>query len=179
MKLIEPSMEYDRQIQAYRQDFLDAGEPSDGTSSVLRYARTQDWLDRMALYARPETTPPDRVPCTQYLFVREDDGKIVGMLQLRHYLNEELEKYSGHIGYSVCPSERRKGYATQMLAAALEKCRERGLRRVMISCRPDNEGSRRTILHNGGVYESTVWYPEREYFLERYWIELVGVSPAV
>ena len=112
------------------------------------------------------------MPCTQYIYVRACDGKIVGMIQIRHYLNEMLEKYAGHIGYSVCPSERRRGYATRMLSAALDKCREMGLRRVMISCRPDNEASRRTILRNGGVYENTVWEPERDRALERYWIEL-------
>lgn len=172
MRLIEPTMEYDAQIQAYRQDFLNDGSLADGTGSVLRYESTRDWLEHQEQYRHAETVPPDRVPCTQYIYVRENDGKIVGMLQIRHYLNEMLEKYSGHIGYSVCPSERKKGYATQMLAAALETCREMGLSRVMLSCRPENEGSRRTILHNGGVYDSTVYEPEKERYLERYWIEL-------
>ena len=94
------------------------------------------------------------------------------MLQIRHELNASLQRYSGHIGYSVCPSERRKGYATRMLAAALDICREMGLSRVMISCTPDNEASRRTILKNGGVYENTVYEPERGRSLERYWITL-------
>ncbi len=172
MLLIEPTMEYDAQIQAYRKDFLDAGDLADGTGSVLRFERTRDWLDQVERCRYKETVPPDRVPCTQYIYVRETDGKIVGMIQIRHYLNELLAKYSGHIGYSVCPSERRKGYATQMLAAALEKCREMGLARVMLSCRPENEASRRTILRNGGVYESSVREPERDRYLERYWIAL-------
>ncbi|MBQ6146940.1 MAG: GNAT family N-acetyltransferase, partial [Clostridia bacterium] len=94
------------------------------------------------------------------------------MLQIRHYFNEYLEKYSGHIGYSVRPSERRKGYATAMLRDALPYCRELGIRDVLISCLTDNEGSRRTILRNGGVYESTVLEPERDRYLERYWIHL-------
>ena len=172
MILTEPSMAYDAQIQAYRADFLAAGNPAEGSGSVLRFSRTEDWLAQVAHYSRAETTPPDRVPCTQYIYVREDDGKIVGMLQLRHYLNEILERYSGHIGYAVCPSERRKGYATQMLAAGLEECRARGMSRVMLSCTPENEASRRTILRNGGVYDSTVLEPERGRYLERYWITL-------
>ena len=172
MILITPTIEFAPQIRAFRQAFLDAGAASEGSGSLLRFDDPADWLAHVARYADPETVPPDRVPCSQYLYVRETDGKIVGMIQIRHYLNEMLEKYSGHIGYSVCPDERRKGYETRMLAAALDKCREMGLTRVMISCRPDNEASRRTILKNGGVYENTVWEPDRGRSLERYWIEL-------
>ena len=94
------------------------------------------------------------------------------MLAVRHFLNETLEKYGGHIGYSIRPSERRKGYAKKMLKAALPFCRELGLRQVLITCREDNIASERTILANGGVYESTVREPEKDVRLKRFWIEL-------
>ena len=111
MKLIAPSLEYDEQIQAYRREFLEHGGSMDGCGSLRRFDRTQDWLDQVEALSRIETTPPDLVPMTQYLYVRESDCKIVGVIQIRHYFNEFLEKYAGHIGYSVCPSERKKGYA--------------------------------------------------------------------
>ena len=109
---------------------------------------------------------------TQFFYVRPSDRKIVGMIQVRYYFNEYLEKYAGHIGYSVRPSERRKGYAKQMLRDCLPFCREIGLESVLITCDEDNEGSRRTILANGGVYESTVFEPEEGLTLQRYWIHL-------
>lgn len=59
-----------------------------------------------------------------------------------------------------------------MLGAVLPKCRERGIDRVLITCIRGNEGSRRTILKNGGVYESTVYEPDEGVELERYWIEV-------
>lgn len=172
MKLIEPTMEYDKQIQAYRRDFLENGGSMDGCGSLRRFDRTEDWIAQVESLKKPETTPPDLVPMTQYIYVREEDNKIVGVIQIRHYFNEFLEKYGGHIGYSVCPSERRRGYATQMLRLVLPECKKLGIDRVLVSCLADNEASRRTIIKCGGVYESTVYEPEKKRSLERYWIDL-------
>ena len=92
--------------------------------------------------------------------------------QVRHRLNEYLAQYAGHIGYSVRPDERRKGVAKWMLRESLDYCRALGLEKVMVACLPDNEGSRRTILANGGVYERTVFEPDDGELLEQYWITL-------
>ena len=150
MKLIWPSMDYDASIQAYRQEFLDAGDSMDGSGALRNFDRTRDWLDHVERFKRAETTPAPWVPTSQYIYVRETDDKVVGVIQIRHYFNDYLEKFGGHIGYSVAPSERRKGYATQMLAAVLPECAKLGLGRVLITCVQGNEGSKRTILHNQG-----------------------------
>ncbi len=109
--------------------------------------------------------------CSLRKFDRTQDW-IVGVIQIQHHFNEFLEKYAGHIGYSVCPSERRKGYATQMLREVLPKCKALGIDNVLISCVIGNEGSRKTIINNGGVYESTVYEPGKKVYLERYWITI-------
>lgn len=172
MKLAEPSMEYDAQIQAYRKEFLEYGGSMDGTNSLRQYEKTQDWLDRLEMLKKPETLPPGRMMSRQYLYVREADSKVVGMIDIRPEFNEYLEKFAGNIGYSVAPGERRKGYATGMLEAALLICNSLGLEKVLISCIQGNAGSKRTILDNGGVYESTVYDPDERIWLERYWINL-------
>lgn len=172
MLLIEPTMAYDAQIQAFRQDFLHRGGSMDGCGSLRRFDRTEDWLKQVEDCRREETTPPEWVPMSQFIYVREQDQKVVGVIQIRHRLNAFLEQYGGHIGYSVCPSERRKGYAVQMLQQVLPYCSTLGLTRVLVCCVQGNEGSRRTILRCGGVYESTVYCPERDVYLQRYWIDL-------
>ena len=172
MLFIEPAEEYLDRIAEYRAEFLSNGDSMDGTGPLRRCADPAEWLAKVNAGKYPESTPPGLVPATQYIYVREDDGRIVGMLQIRHCLNDYTEVYAGHIGYSVAPGERRKGYASQMLAAALPICRELGIKKVLITCDRGNEGSRRTILKHGGTYESTVYEANRDGFIERYWIDL-------
>ena len=167
-----PTDEYVEEICAYRQEFLDAGDSMDGTGPLRRFDDPADWLREIETYRDPETVPAGKVQATQFILVRKSDGKLLGMLQVRHYFNDYLEKYAGHIGYSVRPSERGKGYAKWMLRQGLDFCRSIGLTRVLISCEVVNEASRRTILANGGVYESTVHEPNENIDLQRYWIDL-------
>lgn len=167
-----PSLDDAEEIRAFRQEFLDVGDSMDGTGPLRRFADPAEWLRETESYRNRNTVPEDIVQATQFICVRESDGKLVGMLQVRHYFNDYLEKYAGHIGYSVRPSERKKGYAKWMLKQGLHFCRTIGLTKVLITCKAENEASRRTILANGGVYESTVHEPDEDMDLQRYWIDL-------
>ena len=145
----------------------------DGCGPLRHNESAAQWLADVRAYTDPATLPEGKVTATQFLAVRESDGRLMGMIQVRHYFNEYLEKFGGHIGYSVRPSERRKGYGREQLRLALLFCKETlGLDRALITCKTGNEGSRRTILSAGGVYENTVHEPGQNVDLERYWITL-------
>ena len=170
--LIKPSVEYAEQIKEYRQEFLDSGDSMDGCGPLRRLENTEEYLKACKDYENIDTIPEDKVQATQFFCVRMNDNRIVGMIQVRHYFNEYLEKYAGHIGYSIRPSERRKGYAKEMLKLALPFCREIGLDKVLITCAEGNIGSEKTIRSNGGIYESTVQEPNSGRYLKRFWIQL-------
>ncbi|MGN0315878.1 MAG: GNAT family N-acetyltransferase [Fusicatenibacter sp.] len=170
--LIRPMSEYASQIVEYRQEFLDAGDSMDGCGPLRRIENPEEYIKVCMDYEDPVTVPSHLVPATQFFLIRKSDNRLVGMLQVRHCFNDFLEKYAGHIGYSVRPSERRRGYAKEMLKMALPFCSEIGLDKVLITCIDGNIGSEKTILGNGGVYESTVHEPNENVDLKRFWIEL-------
>ena len=173
MELIFPTIEHKKAILDYRQEWLDA-EPGGRINGSwgLQNPRYEDyglWLSEIE-NLRINPMPSINVPASTYFAFIND--KIVGNIQVRHTLNEELIHCSGHVGYGIRPSERRRGYATRMLALALEKCRKLGIDRVLISCDKENIASAKTILKNGGVLENEV-AEEDGSVLQRYWITLV------
>lgn len=86
-----------------------------------------------------------------YLYLVFDNNKLIGLLNIRFDLNNELREKYGDIGYGVRPSERRKGYATKMLDYALKVCKEKNMKDVILGCYEENLGSNKTILKNGGL----------------------------
>ena len=132
----------------------------------------EEYIKRCAVEEDPKTCPAPLVPATQFILVRKSDNKVLGFLQVRHEFNDYLSKFGGNISYSIRPSERRKGYAKQMLKMALPFCKEIGLEKVLITCNDGNIGSEKTILANGGIYEFTVHEPNENEHLKRFWNKL-------
>lgn len=113
------------------------------------FARYTGALRADALEETPR--PNGYVPCTNLWWT--DGHEYLGRLAIRHRLTPGLLEFGGHIGYDVRPSARRHGHASAMLAAALPISRDLGIDRVLVTCDPDNVGSRRTIEKNGGEFE--------------------------
>lgn len=170
--LLKPDISFEHEIKAFREEMIASGSSIDGAGPLQNMEDIKEWIKHSQYCGIKEYVPENWVTCEQYIYVRLSDHKIVGMIQFRHYLNKYFEKYGGHIGYSIRPDERRKGYAKKMLAECLKACRAYGLKDILLTCHEENEGSRRTILANGGVYESIVYCPSLDAYLERYWIHI-------
>lgn len=168
LRLMLPREELLGEIAAYKLEMQQNGSSMDGCGSLYRHS-PEEWLVNCRSISREETCPEGWVPATQYVCVNAD-GRIIGMIDLRRRFNEYLAEIGGNIGYSIRPSERRRGYATRMLALVLDEARAIGMQRVLVTCDADNEASRRVIERNGGVFERMT--QDDGAAIRRYWIQL-------
>lgn len=167
LELVFPTKEYKEKILDFKKEFN--GETIHGCGGLGRIEDIDEWLFKIKEDLTKDT--PTRVRATLFIAVRKSDQKIVGIIQIRHRLNEHLLLYGGHIGDSVRPSERKKGYATEMIRLALNECKNLGIFKVLMVCYVDNIGSEKSIINNGGVLENIV-EDEDGNKIKRFWIDL-------
>lgn len=152
IRLVRPTLEHKEKALAYRQEHFNHGESIINGSELLDKTECyEEWLQSIKNNENPETVSSDWVVTDTFFAVDEQD-EIVGIIDLRHTLNDFLKDF-GNSGYSVRPSQRKKGYATQMVKLILEVAREAGLTELHLSVEKDNIPSIKTIVKNGGVYE--------------------------
>ena len=172
--LRKPTMQDGEQVMAMRSEILASDDGEDafaGCGDLRGAADMQEWLAILHRREDEENVPEGQVPSASYVAVRKNDGRIVGIIDLRYHIDHPiLGLWGGHMGYTVRPCERGKGYAKEMLRQNLLNCRARGMERVMVTCSETNPASERVILANGGVYEKTVEVDGEE--IKRYWIEV-------
>ena len=120
----------------------------------------EDWLKSVTDNTSPNTVNPDWV-VTDTFFAIDENENIIGIIDLRHTLNDFLKDF-GNSGYSVRPSERRRGYATEMLRQILLIAKQSGLEEVHLSVERYNEPSVKTIVNNGGKYERSFEFEGEE-----------------
>ncbi len=128
-------------------------------------------FDHYLEHLENKSTTGGWVPDSVFFLLDDERNRLLGAVNIRHYLTDALLKDGGHIGDGIRPSERRKGYATKMIHLALEECRKLGIDRVLMICNKDNIGSARSIIRNGGVLENEITDPDGS-VLQRYWIQL-------
>ena len=172
-----PSIERKKDALEYIEEFYEHGSQIHGTGSLdreLKKGKTyEEWLDNnIKLHDENFDFKKGLVPAYTYFLVREDDNKIVGMIDLRLGLNEYLRNFGGHIGYSIRPTERKKGYNKINLYLILQVAQNNDLDKVLITCANYNEGSRKSILSLGGKFEKNTFEESDNETMELYWIDV-------
>ena len=157
MILTSYTPQYKSAVDDYLEEFLQVGSSPQGLS-------VRDGYDREVLGNVQDAT---------FLYVREEDNRLVGMINIRYGLNAYLYREGGHVGYSVRPSEQGKGYGKQLLQEALAFCTFIGLEQVLVVCEEKNEVSAGVIRACGGVMEDEIVSEVTGVRLQRYWIHNV------
>lgn len=149
-----PSEEMELKAIDFKQEFFDNGEhiiPGSYKWDMNHY-NYSDWLQMIKDNLIEATVNPKFGVSQTYFAI--DEGKIIGIINFRHILTD-FYKDSGHIGYSVRPTERKKGYATEILKKVLEIAKKLEFSEVYLVCNKNNEASRKTIQKNRGILNRT------------------------
>ena len=146
IKLVRPTIELKTKALDYRQEHFNNNELIiNGSELFDKINSYEEWLEKVNNNSKIETVDPNWVLTDTFFAIREEDNKIIGIIDLRHTLNEFLKDF-GNSGYSVRPSERKKGYATEILRLLLKYAKEIGLKELHLSVERDNIPSIKIIV---------------------------------
>lgn len=150
-RLEEPTIERKCEAIEYINEFYKYKSEINGTGGLQRFLDNYEgWLDKLEEdYKRIPSE--EKVPARTYFLIRNDDNRIIGMINIRLALNEKLKKFGGHIGYSIRPTERGKGYNKINLYLGLKECQKYGIEKVFMDADKDNPASWRTMEALGGT----------------------------
>lgn len=172
LKLIKLTKAYEKQLGEMIDEWkLDQEINHTNRSPRAIFKNDYHDFDHYLANLERKTATEDRVPDSVFFLLDEDRDRLLGAVNIRHWLNDQLLNTGGHIGDGIRPTERRKGYATVMIGLALMECRKLGIERVLMTCNKDNIASAKSILKNGGVLENEVINEEGQ-IEQRYWIAL-------
>lgn len=169
LKLNFPNIKHKEILMDYKNEFIENEERMYGSGGLVNAKSFEEWYETFKDNLNEQTVREGLVPSTTFLAI-DETGRLIGMIDIRHKLNDSLLKFGGHIGYSVRKSERRKGYANEMLKLALGKCIKLNIKEVLITCDKENTASAHTIINNGGKLENEI--PNGERVTQRYWVKL-------
>lgn len=145
-----PSIDRKKDAIDFINEFYEYNSDINGVGGLHRYLDNYEgWLEKIQEDYNREPSE-DRVPAKTFFLVRENDKKIIGMINIRLALNERLKKYGGHIGYGIRPTERGKGYNKINLYLGLKVCNAYGIDKVFMDADLDNPASWKTMEALGG-----------------------------
>lgn len=149
-KHVRPTKEYEKQAIEYINEFYQYKSEINGVGGLQKFLDNYDgWLLKLE-EDRNRIPNEEKVPAETFFLVRENDNRIVGMINIRLVLNEKLKKFGGNIGYSIRPTERKKGYNKINLYLGLLCCQEHNIDEVLLDCDKNNPASAKTMIALGG-----------------------------
>lgn len=171
-----PSLERKDEIIDYINEFIEYKSDINGMEALTRilYGYTFEESLNMCLNMQYEEYAKihDRCQYKTFLLIRKNDNKIIGTINIRWNLSEEMKKFAGNIGYAIRPTERRKGYNKINLYLGLIEAKKVGLDRVMLDCEAKNLASSKTMEALGGKLERTEIDPSDGILTSVYWIDV-------
>jgi predicted acetyltransferase len=167
LSLIKPCIELHREYFEMLEEWQRNGEEPVPWVLSLNASDFPALVEKLEQSTRGIGLAEGWVPHSTYWLVNAE-RRILGVVNIRHRLTESLNQIGGHIGYGIRPSERRKGYASELLRLSLAVTRDLGIREVLVICDAGNIGSEKTILKNGGEFHSQVVVDGKS--IRRFWI---------
>jgi predicted acetyltransferase len=150
---------------------LGSGENGFGGTPVPSGELTlPDYIQKCIEMTDVKKVQPGHVPQTTF-WVVDDKGEAIGIVRMRHHLNDRLKERGGHLGFYIRRDKRGNGYGKEALRQALMELRKMGERRALLTTDVDNMASRKIIETNGGTMESLGQGVDGKNFA-RYWIDL-------
>ncbi len=166
--LIEPTVRLEKEYNVMLSDWQRSGEKLVPFVLKENHEDFSKMIETLLGYSKGVNISESFVEHSTYWLIDVEDN-ILGVVNIRHRLNEGLLFRGGHIGYGITPSERRKGYATEILRLSLQKTKDLGIEKVLVTCDKDNIGSAKTITKNNGILESEALADG--VVVQRYWIK--------
>ena len=177
-QLVEPDVVYEASYRAYVAEIEAAGERAVPFSLGFPIDDMAEHVRRLHALAQ---RAPGFVPNSTFWLV--EGNEVLAVSNLRRRLNRRLRQHGGHIGYGVRPSARGGGNGKLLLALTLDRARQRGIPRLLITCAKDNLASVGVAEANGGVLTKEHWREasgdgQPGYLEQHYWIDLAEPRPS-
>ena len=170
VKLIKLTKEYEKELGEMLDEWkndIEINHTNSSPGAIFKndYHCFEYYLENLDLKEERD----GKVPSSTFFLLDIDRNRLLGAISIRHYLNDKLiNNGGGHIGDGIRPTERRKGYATEMIRLALIECKKLGINKVMMGCDKNNIGSKKSIIKNGGILDRII--DEDGEITEVYWI---------
>lgn len=169
IKLVEIKDLDELNYLSYISSWKEMNETLSPSSCDMGTLSFSEWQKRELLLQNEETLPEGFVRA-ETLFLVEDNGYILGAINLRYAMTESLLRYGGHLSFGIRPEERQKGYAFIMVKLALNRLRMNGIKKALVTVKRSNKAAKNTVRKIGGTLENA--YEEDGHVIDRYWIAL-------